>query len=128
MMVAMATKKIVEYVDDVNGQVLDDAGRTVKFGLDGVDYEIDLGSDNVAALERTFGFYIARARKTSRPTLAKPARRDPEQLAKIREWAKENGLPAPERGRIPQATEAAYHEHGGAPIKRRGRKKATVNA
>ncbi|AAT89230.1 hypothetical protein ATY41_08170 [Leifsonia xyli subsp. xyli] len=109
----MAQKVIYQLVDDLDGTELGDSGgETVTFGLDNVNYEIDLSAANAAALRETLAAYVAaarpqpRARRGGSSTVgAKPARRD---LAAIRAWAREQGTPMPDRGRIPVAILAAY--------------------
>ena len=86
--------------DDLDGSP--DA-ETVMFGLDGVTYEIDLSADNKARLERDFAPYVeagrrmSRSRNRSSQVRAAGPRID---RAAVRAWAKENGLPVSERGRI----------------------------
>ena len=43
----MARRTVVEHTDDLDGSA---ATETVAFGLDGVDYEIDLSARNAARL------------------------------------------------------------------------------
>ena len=57
----MAQKVSVELVDDVDGSV---AESTVEFGLDGVNYAIDLSTDNAAELRDSLASYLANARRT----------------------------------------------------------------
>src|ERR1041385_7040244 len=59
----VARREIVVLEDDLDGGSADE---TVKFGLDGVDYEIDLSKNNAAKLRDAFAPYIAGARKASR--------------------------------------------------------------
>jgi hypothetical protein len=42
-----------------------------------------------------------------------PARRDAEQLAAIRSWARDNGFEVSDRGRIPAQIEEAYNRRSG---------------
>jgi hypothetical protein len=96
-------KTQVVLIDDIDGA---EAEETVSFALDGVTYEIDLSSAHAAELRDAFATWIGHARKTTTRVGARPSgapRRtgtDRAQLAKIREWAKENGFQVSDRGRI----------------------------
>lgn len=47
----MAQRTITTLVDDLDGSELErGSGETVRFGVDGRTYEIDLSDDNAAAL------------------------------------------------------------------------------
>ena len=63
----MAQKVTVELEDDLDGGPADE---TVRFGVDGSDYEIDLSKRNAAAL-----------RRSSHPSSSTRARRDEERVA-----------------------------------------------
>ena len=58
---AMATKTVTELVDDIDGKPADE---TVSFGLDGVQYEIDLATDNAEALREALTPWAEAARRT----------------------------------------------------------------
>ena len=102
----MVQKTQVVLVDDIDGT---EAEETVTFALDGVTYEIDLTSAHASELRDALATWIGHARKTttrggSGTSARSGARRggaDRAQLAKIREWAKENGYQISDRGRIP---------------------------
>ena len=57
----MATKTVTELVDDIDGKPADE---TVSFGLDGVQYEIDLATDNAEALREALAPWAEAARRT----------------------------------------------------------------
>lgn len=108
----MAQKHIVQLVDDINGT---DADETVTFALDGARYEIDLSAENAARLRDVLATYVDKARKPTRST-ARPigaprrgTRADREQTAAIRRWARNNGHPIGDKGRIPVHIVDAYH-------------------
>jgi hypothetical protein len=110
----MAKKVTVELVDDMNGE---SGATTTRFGLDGVDYEIDLVDDQL--LRYTTAPYIEKARKVdarnggngrSAATAAGAGNGRPD-MHLIRRWARENGISIPARGRMPAATIRAYDEH-----------------
>jgi nucleoid-associated protein Lsr2 len=107
----MAQKHIVQLIDDLDGV---DAEETVSFSLDGTRYEIDLSSDNAAKLRDSLALYIANARRANRygaPSAGRVRthRADREQTAAIREWARTNGHPIGDKGRIPSQVLEAYH-------------------
>jgi Lsr2 len=110
----MVSKTIVLLISDLSET---DADESVSFALDGVDYEIDLTTDEAAKLRESLAEYVAVARRvtasrkpaTRRTTLA-PTTTSKEERATIRAWAAANGFRAPAMGRIPEATIAAYHE------------------
>lgn len=57
----MAKKVIPQVVDDISGELLDQGKHeTVRFALDGVEYQIDLGAKNAEKLRKAFGRYIGR--------------------------------------------------------------------
>ncbi|MEV4602524.1 histone-like nucleoid-structuring protein Lsr2 [Amycolatopsis sp. NPDC049253] len=57
----MAKNTAVHVLDDLTGEP---AAETVGFGLDGLDYEIDLSAHNAAALREIFDPYVANGRRT----------------------------------------------------------------
>ncbi len=105
----MALKTVVTLTDDLDGQAADE---TVKFGLDGVYYEIDLGKVNADRLRTALQPFQAVARKVSntrgRGRSSRASGVDRERSAQIRAWAKQHGLPVSERGRIASHLVDAY--------------------
>jgi hypothetical protein len=80
--------------------------QTVSFALDGASYEIDLCDRHAAELRDSFARYVGGARRASGRSSGgggrrRRARGGSGEAAKIREWARSQGLPVPERGRIP---------------------------
>ena len=112
----MAQRVNVILVDDLDGS---DAAETVSFGLDGVDYEIDLNEGHVSELRDALALYVGHGRRTGGrrrrgqaapgPAAggAKPAA-DGASPAEIRAWARENGWDVPERGRVAAEVRSAY--------------------
>jgi len=114
----MAQKVQIVLVDDLDGGPADEQ---VKFGLDGVGYEIDLSAANAAQLRDALAKYVAHGRRANpvpRVKSGAPRRRRPapdSRTAAIREWARANGIEIGERGRIPVPIRARYDaEHPGA--------------
>ena len=104
----MAQKVTVELEDDLDGGP---AEQTVRFGVDGAEYEIDLSTKNAAALRRKLAPFIDHARKAGRGARRRPGRTAASRgrSADIRAWAKDQGIAVSERGRIP-ASIAEQHE------------------
>ncbi|MFC5834574.1 histone-like nucleoid-structuring protein Lsr2 [Nonomuraea insulae] len=97
-------KRIVEsFIDDIDGS---DAEGTTRFALDGTNYEIDLSGSNRDKLEKALAPFITKARavraergiRGRRGGSARAVSR--EKATEIRRWAKNQGLPVSERGRI----------------------------
>lgn len=112
----MARKIVHQLVDDLDGTVLEVGdGETVLFSLDGTAYEIDLTTDNAAALRDVLAPYVAAARSVSsrsaapRRTGTRGQRRSQQRdYGPIREWAANNGFTVSERGRVPASVLEAY--------------------
>ena len=103
--------------DDLDGS---EADESVKFGLDGVSYEIDLSAKNAKKLRDALAPYVEAARRVGgraargRGTrqsgrAASSGGRKPE-TAEIRAWAKQQGYDVSDRGRIPADVIDAYHK------------------
>ncbi len=99
----MAQKIQTVFVDDLDGT---EAEGTVRFGLDGAEYEIDLNAGHAQALREALAPYVSAARRagggTRRPARA-AARRSPASVntTEVREWAKSQGIDVKDRGRVP---------------------------
>ena len=100
MEVGMVRKISVAFEDDLDGGPADE---TVRFGIGGADYEIDLNRRNAAALREQLAPFVQHARKASRgkPRQSGRTAASRRRSASIREWAKAQGLDVSERGRIP---------------------------
>jgi hypothetical protein len=109
----MAQKVLVQLVDDLDGSSSDDVS-TVHFGLDGVEYEIDLNEGNAERIRKIFADYVAAARRTGgrvkRGTSSAGRSAGSGDAGKVREWALENGFELSGRGRIPSNVIEAYKE------------------
>ncbi|GHJ11541.1 Lsr2 family protein [Micromonospora humidisoli] len=111
----VAKQIIHKLVDDLDGG---DADETVKFALDGVQYEIDLSNSNADKLRDVFAPYVAAGTRVGRGGVVVGGRAargrggataDREQNKAIRSWAKKNGKDISDRGRIPQEIVDEYH-------------------
>ena len=99
----MAQKVQTLFVDDLDGSA---AEGTVRFGLDGTDYEIDLNTEHAQALRDALARYVSAGRRAACGT-RRPARSGRKASAngvnatEVREWAKEQGIEVKDRGRVP---------------------------
>jgi hypothetical protein len=102
----MAQKVHITLEDDLDGG---DATETVSFGLDGKNYEIDLNDKNAAGLRNALAKYVAAGRRAGGRTAAARRRTQVGASAReIRDWARSNGHPVPDRGRIPSDVREAF--------------------
>jgi hypothetical protein len=111
----MAKQTITRLIDDLDRG---EAEETVKFGLDGVQYEIDLSAKNAAKLRDLLGPYVKAGSKVTRAGAGQPRRRagaptDRAQNKAIREWARSKRKKISDRGRIPEDIVAEYHASAG---------------
>lgn len=105
----MSRKVQVLLEDDVDGTP---GAETVRFGLDGKTYEIDLSEANARKLREALAPWVAAGRRAtsrdeSEATRKRPARRS-QDTADIRAWAQANGIPVSARGRISADLRARY--------------------
>lgn len=102
----MAQKIQVILEDDLDGSKGDE---TVRFGLDGVDYEIDLSKKNAKAIREALAKYVDSGRRV-RATRARRtgARTGRDEARTIRDWASSNGFEVSARGRVPAHIREAY--------------------
>jgi Lsr2 len=106
----MARKTVVMLTDDLDGS---EATETVRFGLDGRDYEVDLSKKNAKTLRDGLKRYVEVGRKTGgrRTTRSgSSAGSDRAQLSAIRVWARQQGMEVSERGRISARVQEAYNK------------------
>ena len=85
------------------------ADETVEFSLDGKRYRLDLTAENATKLRARFEPYTLAAMKlpTANGKASRPVARR-QQSAEIRAWAKSQGFPVSERGRIPDEIMQKY--------------------
>ena len=107
----MVQKVETRLIDDLDGSA---AAETVRFALEGREYEIDLSTRNASRLRDGLAAFVSSARKASGARRS-PARRasgraaaDREQAAAVREWARANGFEVSDRGRISATVLEAY--------------------
>ena len=112
----MARRTVVMLTDDIDGS---EATETVRFGLDGRDYEVDLSKKNAKSLRDGLQRYVEVGRKpggrrTSRTVGSRNSRgsggSDRAQLGAVRAWARQQGMQVSERGRISARVQEAYNK------------------
>lgn len=98
----MAQKIQTLFIDDLDGSA---AEGTVRFGLDGTEYEIDLNAGHAKELRDVVARYVDAGRRVS-GNARKPARGGRRSTAGkpdttgVREWAKAQGIEVKDRGRV----------------------------
>ncbi|MGC4933072.1 histone-like nucleoid-structuring protein Lsr2 [Gordonia sp. DT30] len=112
----MAKVQSVQIIDDVDGNVLDEY-ETVRWSIDGKDYEFDTSARHAQQFRTAIAKYVevsrtvgAARKRTAKRTIG--GARSKEQTQAIRNWAVRNGFEVSSRGRIPanvlEAFEAAH--------------------
>jgi hypothetical protein len=112
----MAQKIQTLLVDDLDGG---EAEGTVRFGLDGTDYEIDLSAAHAKALRKAVEEYARAGRKVT--PARRPGRSNGRRDANggpnptdVREWAKSQGIDVKNRGRVPSELVVKFQAATGA--------------
>ena len=101
----MAQRVQTLLIDDLDGG---EAEGTIRFGLDGVEYEIDLSAGHAEALRKALAPYISAARRAPGAAARRAGRSGrraesagvPDPTA-VREWARSQGIEVKDRGRVP---------------------------
>lgn len=107
----MAQRIKTFYVSDLSGEDLGEAANTVRFGYQGVDYEIDLSQEEADEFAEVMDRYVSVARRVGgrrQGTSSSASNRQSRDLAAVREWARQNGYTVSNRGRIPNEVLEAY--------------------
>ncbi len=99
----MAQKIQTLFIDDLDGST---AEGTVRFGVDGTEYEIDLNAGHAKELRDVLARYVDAARRVggSARKPARGSRRGPGgglNTTEVREWARAQGIEVKDRGRVP---------------------------
>jgi hypothetical protein len=111
----VARQVIETLIDDIDGKAADE---TVRFGIDGVDYSIDLSGRNAGKLRTLLSAYQEAGTRIGRSAASTPGRRGSvgerraggrDENKAIREWAAKQGKELSDRGRIPAAVVEEYH-------------------
>jgi hypothetical protein len=98
----VAQKIQILFIDDLDGSA---AEGTVRFGLDGTEYEIDLNAGHAKELRDALARYVDAARRVGNARgPARSGRRGPAgdlNAVEVREWARAQGIEVKDRGRVP---------------------------
>jgi hypothetical protein len=112
----MAQRVQVMLVCDMHGDETP-ATETVEFAVDGAAYEIDVCETHASELRDRLAGYVGAARRVGARGALSPSSRGGRRrrrssgtgdAARIREWARGQGLAVPERGRIPAELAEKY--------------------
>jgi hypothetical protein len=105
----MAQKIQTLFIDDIDGGA---AEGTVRFALDGADYEIDLSGKHSDELHDALRKYVEHARNlggAARRAGARGGRRaSTVDTVAVRAWARQNGFDIKDRGRVPAELVSKY--------------------
>ncbi|TLM73135.1 Lsr2 family protein [Pseudarthrobacter sp. NamB4] len=102
----MATRTVIELIDDLDGS---EATETVRFALDGIEYEIDLADQKARELRSELERFVEAARRESARDAPTVRRLPPAVDTKaVRAWAAENGVEVNPRGRIREDVVQTY--------------------
>ena len=101
----MAVREIVELLDDLDGSA---AVETARFGVDGMNYEIDLNATHLDELRNAMSGYVSHGRRVGRVATGGNGRSGAkattsgrkDDAKQARAFAKLHGLPVSARGRV----------------------------
>jgi len=93
------------FIDDLDGS---EAEGTVRFGLDGTEYEIDLNAEHAQGLRDALAPYVRAGRRPGGAAARRSGRSGGRRASasglnttEVREWAKAQGIEVKDRGRVP---------------------------
>jgi hypothetical protein len=101
----VAQRVVTALVDDVTGEEIPlGEGETIRFAVNGTQYEIDLDTRNAEKFHKALAFYIDHGRKVGRTgtvtALRRSRKNDEVDPAAVRAWAESNGIEVNARGRL----------------------------
>jgi Lsr2 len=94
----MAQRVEIQFIDDIDGTP---ATETIRFGVGGADYEIDLSAEHAKEFREAMEPFVAGARRVTgggRPARGRSGGPAP---AAVRQWARSAGIEVSDRGRVP---------------------------
>jgi hypothetical protein len=106
----MARQQSVSLTDDLDGSK---AVETIRFGLDGISYEIDLNRRHAGNLRKSLGEFVEHSRKAKPLRLQNAKRTNTNGVPKaaaVRSWAAANGVTVSARGRVPADVVEKYQQ------------------
>jgi hypothetical protein len=110
----MAQRIQTLFIDDLDGGP---AEGTVRFGLDGAEFEIDLSAKHREELQSALQQYVSHARKVGGAARRAPRGRRSASVGdttSVRAWAREHGIDIKDRGRVPANIIERYQAAAGA--------------
>jgi Lsr2 len=107
----MATKVVTELRDDLDGTQADE---TVRFALDGIEYEIDLSGRNANRLRNSLSDFIEHGRRVGGSRRGRRAGRSSDGVdnVAVRKWAEAHNIQVSSRGRISAEVLEQYRRAG----------------
>ena len=105
----MATKVLTTLQDDIDGSA---AVETIRFALNGVEWEIDLSERNANRLRNSLNDFITHGRKLGAKRERNADSSRDFEPKDVREWAEANGIEVNSRGRIPAEIVERYRSAG----------------
>jgi len=115
----VAQRTVVQLTDDLDGKAIPEGkGETVRFGMDGQEYEIDLSEKNAQALREIVTKYMTAGRRVgggsrggrSRSERGSSTRSRDYDPKAVRAWAEAQGLEVSARGRVPADLVTKFQE------------------
>jgi hypothetical protein len=98
----VAQRTEIVFTDDLDGGPADE---TVRFGIDGTQYEIDLSKAHAAELRSALQPFVASARRVTaagnRRAGRASSRRSGPSPSDVRAWARSEGIEVKDKGRVP---------------------------
>lgn len=114
----MAREVIIRMTDDFDRSKV--ADEPVEFEFEGVRYVIDLTAEHADEFRAYMQPYMDHAHEKVKvkraSSIPKIEGETPKDRAKIRKWAKKQGMQVPERGLISREIRAAYAAANGGPV------------
>jgi hypothetical protein len=105
----MAQRVVYELLDDLDKTP---ATETVKFGLDGRTFTVDLNDSHAKELRLFLKPYVEAGRKAQRSRVADVRKAEDFDPAAVRAWAASNGIDVSKRGRVPATVVEKYKAAG----------------
>jgi hypothetical protein len=96
-------RTLIQLIDDLDGGRADE---TLRLGLDGKLFELDLSRRNAEKLRTLLQPYVSSARRVGRRSQATSTHRY--DTTAVRKWAESNGIDIAKRGRIPRDVLAQF--------------------
>ncbi|HEY1640315.1 MAG TPA: Lsr2 family protein [Streptosporangiaceae bacterium] len=95
----MAQRVEIHFIDDIDGTA---AAETIRFGIAGADYEIDLSAEHAKEFREALEPFLSGARRVAASTRpARGPRAGAPSPAAVRQWARSAGIEVSDRGRVP---------------------------